>query len=116
GVGTLAVIVVFRFLPVAKVTGTIVAVAAAVGVTVLSGLQDRVPVVGEIPRGLPAPALGGLGWSDVGALTGPAFGVALIAFADTIVLSRAYSARQQENVGGNREMTGLGLANIAGGL
>lgn len=116
GVGTLAVIVVFRFLPVAKVTGTIVAVAAAVGVTVLSGLQDRVPVVGEIPRGLPAPALGGLGWSDVGALTGPAFGVALIAFADTIALSRAYSARQQENVGGNQEMTGLGLANIAGGL
>ncbi|MGD6978941.1 MULTISPECIES: SulP family inorganic anion transporter [Citricoccus] len=116
GVGTLTVILGFRLLPVAKVTGTIVAVVAAVGITVLFGLQDRVPVVGEIPRGLPAPALGGLGWPDVGALAWPAVGVALIAFADSIALSRAYSARQQEDVGGNQEMAGLGLANIAGGL
>lgn len=116
GVGTLSVILVFRLLPVPTVTGPIVAVVAAVGVTVLAGLQDHVPVVGEIPRGLPGPALGGLGWADVGALAGPALGVALIAFADTIALSRAYSTRLHENVGGNREMTGLGLANIAGGL
>ncbi|MCY1159449.1 MAG: hypothetical protein MOP51_2474 [Citricoccus sp.] len=116
GLGTLTVILGFRLLPVAKVTGTIIAVVAAVVITVLFGLQDRVPMVGEIPRGLPTPALGGLGWPDVGALAGPAVGVALIAFADSIALSRAYSARQQEDVGGNQEMAGLGLANIAGGL
>jgi MFS superfamily sulfate permease-like transporter len=116
GIGSLVVIVAFRALPVAKVTGTIVTVAAAVAITALSGLQDRVPMVGEIPRGLPTPALGGLEWPDVGALTGAAFGVTLIAFADTIALSRVYAARQQENVGGNQEMVGLGIANIAGGL
>lgn len=121
GLGSLAVILAFRCVPRrrwpgAKVTGIIVAVAAAVVVTVVWQLQDEVPVVGSMPRGLPAPALGGLTWADVGILAGPAAAVALIAFADTITISRALSARRGEAVGGNQEMAGLGIANIAGGL
>lgn len=121
GLGSLGVILAFRCVPRrrwpgAKVTGLIVAVAAAVAVTVLWQLQDEVPVVGSMPRGLPAPALGGLTWADVGLLAGPAAAVALIAFADTITISRAMSARRGEAAGGNQEMAGLGIANIAGGL
>lgn len=121
GVGSLVVMLAFRCVPRrrwqgARVTGLIVAVAAGVVVTVVWRLQDEVPVVGSMPRGLPAPAISGLTWADVGALAGPAAAVALIAFADTISISRTLSARRGEAVGGNQEMAGVGIANIAGGL
>ena len=67
-------------------------------------------------RGLPAPALQGLEWGDVGSLAGPALGIALIAFADTSVLSRTFAARHGTSVDGSQEMAAIGVANIAGGL
>lgn len=56
------------------------------------GWTDQLPVVGPLPEGLPAPALGGLQWSDVSSMIGPALGIALITFADTAVLSRLLRA------------------------
>jgi len=42
--------------------------------------------------------------------------VALISFADTSVLSRAYAGRRGTAVDANQEMVGLGAANLAAGL
>ena len=42
--------------------------------------------------------------------------VALVAFADTSVLSRTYAARLRTPVDPNQEMVGLGVANIAAGF
>jgi MFS superfamily sulfate permease-like transporter len=42
--------------------------------------------------------------------------VALVAFADTSVLSRTYAARTRSAVDPNQEMVGLGAANLAAGL
>ena len=42
--------------------------------------------------------------------------VALVSFADTSVLSRAYAARTGINVDPNQEMMGLGVANLASGF
>jgi MFS superfamily sulfate permease-like transporter len=42
--------------------------------------------------------------------------VALVSFADTSVLSRAYAARTKTNVDPNQEMVGLGAANLAAGF
>jgi high affinity sulfate transporter 1 len=116
GLGTLVVMVVARAAFGLRGSGMVGAVALAVAATVLLGLQAEVPTVGPMPQGLPAPALGGLAWSDVPALLGPAAGVALISFADTAALSHAYAAKRNEAVSGNQEMAGLGLANIASGL
>jgi high affinity sulfate transporter 1 len=114
GLGSLAVIVGFkRFIP--KIPGVLVAVVGAMVLTAVLGLDDEIPVVGALPEGLPAPALGGLQWSDVLDLIGPAAGIALIAFADTGVLSRTFAARRGETVDGSHEMAGIGLANLAGG-
>jgi high affinity sulfate transporter 1 len=114
GLGSLAVIVGFkRFIP--KVPGVLVAVVGAMVLTAVLGLDDEIPVVGALPEGVPAPALGGLQWSDVLDLIGPAAGIALIAFADTGVLSRTFAARRGETVDGSHEMAGIGLANLAGG-
>lgn len=116
GVGAIVVIVVFRAVWGGRIPGVFVAVAGAIILTAALGLDGRIPVVGEMPRGLPAPSLAGIGWADVAALAVPAVGVALIAFADTGVLSRTLAARRGESVSGSREMAGLGIANVAGGL
>nr|WP_198428608.1 SulP family inorganic anion transporter [Nocardia bovistercoris] len=115
GVAAIAVIVAFkRWLPV--VPGVLVAVAAAIALCAAAGLTDDIGMVGALPDGLPLPSVGGVGWSDVTAMIGPAAGIALIAFADTGVLSRTFASRHGHDVNGSTEMKAIGVANIAGGL
>jgi len=99
-----------------RVPGVLITVVVAIVAVTIFGWEDRLPVVGALPRGLPAPALSGLAWGDVGSLIGPALGIALIAFADTGVLSRTFAARHGQTVGGSKEMGAIGVANVAGGL
>jgi len=99
-----------------RVPGVLIAVVGAIVAVTIFGWEDRLPVVGALPRGLPAPALSGLAWGDVGSLIGPALGIALIAFADTGVLSRTFAARHGQTVDGSKEMGAIGVANVAGGL
>ena len=115
GAATLAVMVVLSVVA-SRVPGVLVAVVGAMTAVAVFGLRDEVPVVGALPRGLPAPALGGLDWGDVTSLIGPAAGIALISFADTGVLSRTFASRRGEAVSGTDEMRGLGLSNVASGL
>lgn len=94
----------------------LVAVGGSMVVVAFFGWTDQLPVVGPLPEGLPAPALGGLQWSDVSSMIGPALGIALITFADTAVLSRAFAARRGESVDSNHEMAAVGLASAAAGM
>ena len=113
GLGSMAVIVATRR---SRVPGVALAVVVSVLMTAVFGWRDHLAVVGALPEGLPRPTLQGLRWDDVASLIGPAFGIALIAFADTGVLSRTFAARRGATVDGSREMTAIGAANIAGGL
>lgn len=115
GVGSLVVIFGLRWLR-SPVPGVLVVVVVATAVTAIFGLSGSLPVVGALPQGLPAPALSGLQWSDVWSLLLPAAGIALVAFTDSAVLSRSLAARRGDSVDGSQEMSGIGLANIAGGL
>jgi high affinity sulfate transporter 1 len=115
GLASLAAIIVPKLLH-STVPGVLLSVVGAIAVTAWLGLEDQLPVVGALPQGLPTPALAGIRWSDVVALIGPAAGIALIAFADTGVLSRTFAARRGESVQGDDEMRGVGAANVATGL
>lgn len=115
GVATGAIIVAGRFLG-WKVPGVLLAVAASVAVTAALDLKEAMPMVGALPQGLPAPALGGVTMDDIVGLIGPAAGIALIAFADTSALSKSLASRRGVHTSGNQEMGGLGIANVASGL
>jgi high affinity sulfate transporter 1 len=115
GLGSLVVILVLRLLR-SPVPGVLVVVVLATALTAIFGLSGSLPVVGALPQGLPSPALGGLEWEDVWSLLLPAAGIALVAFTDSAVLSRSLAARRGESVDGSQEMSGIGLANIAGGF
>ncbi|MEU4705526.1 SulP family inorganic anion transporter [Nocardia salmonicida] len=115
GIGTLAVIMAFRWwLP--AVPGVLVAVAGAIAISAAAGLTDDIGMVGALPEGLPLPSIGGIDWDDIVHLIGPAAGIALIAFADSGVLSRTFASRHGEDVNGSTEMKAIGVANVAGGL
>jgi high affinity sulfate transporter 1 len=112
GVGTLVLILVLRrFAP--RAPRLLLAVA---GATVLTwSLHLSVPVVGPLPRGLPGPALGGLGLHDVNLMLLPALGIALISFADTGILARALASAANRDPEPSGEMVALGAANMASG-
>jgi high affinity sulfate transporter 1 len=99
-----------------KVPGVLVAVVVACMAVALLGLHGRLQVTGALPRGLPAPALGGIGWPDVLALLPAAAAIALIVFVDTGTLSQSLAAAEGSKVSGNHEMAALGAANAASGL
>lgn len=114
GVACLVVILVFRrWLP--RLPGVLVAVVGAtLAVTVfdLTGIS----VVGEVPSGFPAPTFPHIGWSDLGPLAVAAFGMAFLTLADSTALSRTFALKRGDDVDPNREITGLGAANVAAGL
>src|SRR5690606_10484343 len=54
--------------------------------------------------------------ADIQAVVVGGCAVALVAFADTSVLSRTYAAKTRSSVDPNQEMIGLGVANLAAGF
>ena len=88
---------------------TTVAVAAL-------GLADDLPVVGDVPAGLPQFGVPDVSLDDIRTLLPAAIGIAFVAFTDTSVLSRSYAGRLHDDVDQNRELAVLGVANIATGF
>jgi high affinity sulfate transporter 1 len=116
GGGALAVILLLRNNK--RVPGILVAVVGATAIVGLLGLAARadVAVLGPLPQGLPAFAVPWIAYADIVPVLLGGAAVALVSFADTSVLSRAYAARTATQVDPNQEMVGLGAANLAAGF
>jgi len=116
GAGTLvAILVLKRFRRVPAVLIAVVGATVAVAVGELHR-GAGVPVLGALPQGLPGFSLPAIGAGDIGPVVLGGFAVALVSFADTSVLSRAYAARTRGASDPNQEMVALGAANLAAGL
>src|SRR4051812_40237993 len=94
---------------------------AVILATLVSGWFDLsekygVKVLGPVPQGLPEFAIPWLQASDIISILAGGIAVAIVAFADTSVLSRTFAARTGTRVDPNQEMIGLGAANLAAGL
>jgi len=118
GVGAVCLAVVLglrRWLPL--VPGSLVAVAIGIGAVYALGLADHgVDIVGHIDSGLPSfgvPDVPAATWVD---LIGPAVGVMLIGFAEGLGAAKTYAAKGGYRIDPNRELIGLGTANLGAGL
>jgi len=114
--GTSLVILVFR-----RRTGIPGVLVAVAGATLLSAfleetLRAGVDVVGALPQGLPAIRIPSIRLDDIAPVLIGGLAVAMVSFADTSVLARSYAARTGALPDPNREMVGLGAANLAAGL
>jgi high affinity sulfate transporter 1 len=116
GAATLLLILLLKRFP--RLPGLLIAVVLATAIVAYWDLGTRagVSILGPLPHGLPRPMLPLFAMDDlVHVLTG-GLAVALVAFADTSVLSRTYAARTKTTVDGSQEMVGLGVANLAAGF
>lgn len=118
GVGAVTLAAIFILKRLKIVPGILIAVIGATAVVGIFGLSENagVSVLGPLPQGLPAFAVPWITTADFTAVLSGGLAVALISFADTSVLSRAYAARTRTYVNPNQELIGLGAANFAAGF
>jgi len=116
GGGALVLILVVKRSP--RVPGILIAVVAATLIVAALDLDagTGLSVLGTLPQGLPKLAIPLPRIDDLVPLLSGGAAVALVSFADTSVLSRAYASRMRTPVDPNQEMVGLGAANLAAGL
>ena len=116
GASTLAAILLLK--PYKRIPGLLLAVVAATIVVGILNLDTiaGVKVLGPLPQGLPSFAVPIIGFAHLDDIIIGGCAVAMVAFADTSVLSRTYAAKTRTPVDPNQEMIGLGAANLAAGL
>jgi SulP family sulfate permease len=117
-VGTVSLALVLglrRFAP--RVPGSLVAVVAGIAAVPLLGLEDKgVEIVGPIQSGLPSVGLPDVGWSDYAALASSAIGILLVGFGEGLAAAKTYATKEHYRIDPNRELIGLGAANLGAGL
>lgn len=111
----LLVLLLRRWLPL--VPGSLVAVLLGIAAVALFDLEaEGVAVVGPIDAGLPRLGLPDAGATDYLTLVGAAVGVLLVGYAEGLGAAKTYAARAGYDVDPNRELLGLGAANLGSGL
>lgn len=115
GAGALGLMVVLR-----RTRRTAPAALIAVVVTTLASVVWDLPargvaVVGEIPRGLP-PLTPPRDLSLALDLVPAALAVTLVGVLESIAVAKVYARRDRYDIDPNRELLGLGAANLASGL
>jgi high affinity sulfate transporter 1 len=113
--GLVLIAAVQRLVP--KLPAVLVAVVASILAANVFGLADHgVSLVGSLPQGLPPFTLPSVPMSDLALLVAGAVGIAVVSLTDTISTASAFAARAGREVDGDREMIGIGAANIAAGF
>ena len=113
--GIVVILVLQRWLP--KIPAVLVAVVLTIAATSVFSLAEHgVSLVGTLPKGFPPLTIPDIRLSDLGPLFAGAIGIALVSLADTISTSSVFAARHGQQIDGNGEMIGIGVANLAAGL
>ena len=114
GAGSIVALVLFKKLSPRFPASLVVVTASALAVYAF-GLDGRgVGIVGEVPGGLPGLSLPALDPGSVAALIPTALTIAFVGFVESIAVARSIAAKAGYDIDANRELVGLGLANVLG--
>jgi high affinity sulfate transporter 1 len=112
GLSALAIIIVARW----RGSSAAGIVIATVATTVLAAVFDvgakGVDLVGALPPGAPRLALPTLDLGSLASMLAGGFAIAVVALADTSVLSRTFAARAGLKVDQDQELLAVGIANV----
>jgi SulP family sulfate permease len=97
------------------IPASLVAVLLGILAVHLFGLSS-VAIVGPIKSGLPSLGMPDVSASDFLSLLGASLGVMVIGFAEGLGAAKTYAAKEGYEIDANRELLGLGAANIGAGL
>lgn len=79
-------------------------------------LSHSVSVVGHVPQGLPHLGVPDLSLGAVGSLLLPALLISLVGFVESVSVAQSLALKRQQRIQPNRELLGLGSANLASAL
>jgi SulP family sulfate permease len=96
--------------------GSLIVVVLAIGAVELFGLGDEIAIVGPIDSGLPSLGIPDVGLDDFGALAAGAIGIMLVGFSEGLGAAKTYAGRAHERIDPDRELVGIGAANLGAGL
>ncbi|WFE20738.1 sulfate permease [Solwaraspora sp. WMMD937] len=103
-----------RYAP--KVPAALLVVAAVTAVSAVLALGNRgVPILRDVPSGLPTPDLPALALADLRSLLPAAVAIALVAYMEGIAVAKSLAARSRQHVDPNAELVAVGAANAAAG-
>ncbi|HZP14796.1 MAG TPA: sulfate permease, partial [Nocardioides sp.] len=115
GIGLVLIIVLQRTLR--RAPGVLIVVVLSILAAAVLDLGARgVSLVGVLPQGFPPFTVPDISLSDLKLLAVGALGIALVSLADTISTASSFAARTGQVIDGNREMIGIGAANLAAGM
>jgi sulfate permease, SulP family len=117
-VGLLSLVVVFglkRAAPAVPASLVVVLLAIA-AVAILNLDKHGLEIVGHIDSGLPNLGTPNVTLTNLGNLAAGGIGVMLVGFAEGLGAAKTYAARDNYEIDVNRELIGLGAANLAAGL
>ncbi len=116
GLASIATLVLFRKVAPRFPAPLLVVTLSALAVYVF-GLQDRgVGIVGDVPQGVPSFALPAFGLDSVTSLLTIALTISFVGFMESIAVAKSIANREKYKVDANKELVGLGLANVAGSM
>ena len=75
-----------------------------------------IAVIADVPAGLPSVAMPGVGIGEIGALSGGALALALVALAESIGAARSLATKGGYEIDANQELIALGAANVGAGF
>ncbi|WP_216828493.1 SulP family inorganic anion transporter [Alkalihalobacterium elongatum] len=114
GVASILILVLIkRWVP--KVPGPLAVVVLSI-LTVYIFQLERVglKIIGEVPSGLPMFTMPHIQIADILALLPIALAISFIGFMESIAMAKAIAAKEKYKVVPNKELIGLGLANVGG--
>lgn len=95
--------------------GALIVVALGIALVWIFGLgQQGIEVVGEIPSGLPIPAIPDISTENLEALGSTAVTLALVQFMSVMSLGKVFASKHNYSVDANREMIAIGSSNVLG--
>jgi SulP family sulfate permease len=117
GVGTIVLILIIkRYKPL--IPGALVALILGTALAAIFQLNANygVAVVGDIPIGMPSPAVPAISPQAIPFLIGGAFGIVFLAVGETLGTARTFAAKYHYEVNADQELLAMGAANIGSGL
>ncbi|MCR6637137.1 SulP family inorganic anion transporter [Devosia sp.] len=75
-----------------------------------------VPLVGDVPQGLPMLSLPNVGMDLIQQLALPALIISIVGFVESISVAQTLAAKRRERITPNQELIGLGASNIAAAI
>lgn len=114
GGGSIILLIFLRkYIP--RIPGPLAAVVGTILIVYFLNLQDYgIKIVGDVPKGLPGFSLPTFTIQTFIDLLPAALTISFIGFMESIAMAKAIAARETYEIHPNKELVGLGLANVVG--